>query len=242
MNRDNWLSNKPATRVHHAPGGRSNFSLGWGSQQQSSNTSQSRKGSHDVNKSVELLGKEVVQSSSSFGVHQAAAAAQAPPPKNHCHATAVRNFTRSCGQPTPNTPQVMNRSEVEFITKMVIDELLELNATVMSSNEAKNSIVNMLKAAKDCPQMRSPNKNEIMGEQADALVDIWYYSLNCAAQKGINLSTVFDLVHAANMKKVNPSTGMCIKRADGKIEKPPGWCAPNIAMEIQRQAAHGSFP
>jgi len=241
MNRDNWLSNKPATRVHHAPGGRSNFSLGWETQQQSGNTLQNRTRSQEARKSFQQHGRKVVPSTS-FGGQQAAAAAQAPPPRNHCHATAVRNFTRACGQPIPNTPQMMNRSEVEFITKMVLDELLELNATVMTSNEAKNSIVNMLKVAKDCPQMRSANKNEIMGEQADALVDIWYYSLNCAAQKGINLSSVFDLVHAANMNKVDPSTGMCIIRADGKIEKPPGWCAPNITKEIQRQATQGSFP
>jgi len=135
----------------------------------------------------------------------------------------------------------MNRSEVEFITKMILDELLELNATVMSSNEAKNSIMKILKVAKDCPQMRSTNKDEIMGEQAGALVDIWYNSLNCAAQKGLNLGSVFDLVHAANMKKVNPSTGMCLKRADGKIEKPVGWCPPNVTKEMQRQAMQGSF-
>jgi len=169
-------------------------------------------------------------------------AVQVPPQKILCHATAVRNFTRACGQPTPSAPQLMNRSEVEFITKMVVDELLELNATVMGSMEAKNSIINMLKIAKNCPQMSTANQAEIVSEQADALVDIWYYSLNTAARKGINLNSVFDLVHAANMRKVNPATGMCIKRADGKIEKPAGWCPPNIAKEMQRQAMLGSFP
>jgi len=232
MNRDNWLSNKPSTRLHHAPGGRSSFSLGWGGQD---NTVQAQK-----RPSFQQQNRKNVESMS-IGVSQAAAVAQSPPARIQCHATAVRNFTRACGQPTPNTPQLMNRSEVEFITKMILDELLELNATVMSSSDAKTSIFNMLKVAKDCPQMRSPNKDAITAEQADALVDIWYYSLNCAAQKGINLSSVFDLVHAANMRKVNPATGMCVKRADGKIEKPPGWCPPNIAQEMQRQAMQGSF-
>jgi len=233
MNRDNWLSNKPSTRLHHAPGGRSSFSLGWGGQD---NTAQARK-----QPSVQQQKSREVVQSTSIGVRQAAAVAQIPPARNQCHATAVRNFTRACGQPTPNTPQLMNRSEVEFITKMILDELLELNATVMSSSDAKMSMLNMLKVAKDCPQMRSANKDAITAEQADALVDIWYYSLNCAAQKGINMSSVFDLVHAANMRKVNPATGMCVKRADGKIEKPSGWCPPNVTKEMQRQAMQGSF-
>jgi len=233
MNRDNWLSNKPSTRLHHAPGGRSSFSLGWGGED---NTVQSQKRPSVQQQKARNVGK-----STSIGVRQAAAVAEIPPARNHCHATAVRNFTKACGQPTPCTPQLMNRSEVEFITKMILDELLELNATVMSSSDAKMSIFNMLKVAKDCPQMRSANKDAITAEQADALVDIWYYSLNCAAQKGINLSSVFDLVHAANMRKVNPSTGMRVKRADGKIEKPVGWCPPNVTKEMQRQAMQGSF-
>jgi len=241
MNRDNWLANKPSTRVHHAPGGKSNFSLSWNPQQQ-----QPAKPAHagmpqQHAKTPVHQGAAAGIPHTTAGVQQAAAVAQLRPPKNHCHATAVRNFTRACGQPTPNAPQLMNRPEVEFITKMVLDELLELNATVMSSNEAKNSIANMLKVAKDCQQMRTTNPAEVVAEQADALVDIWYYSLNCATKKGINLSSVFDLVHAANMRKVDPATGMCIKRSDGKIQKPAGWCPPDIAKEMHRQAMQGSF-
>jgi len=237
MNRNNWISNKSSTRLHHAPGGKSNFSLGWNTNQQPANTSQTRKPSSNVNKPVQQQNWR----GASQGVQQAAAVAKVPPQKNTCHATAVRNFTKACGQPTPNAPQFMNRSEVEFITKMILDNLLKLNATVTSPNDAKFSIMNMLKTAKDHPQIRS-SKTEIVAEQAGKLVDIWYSSLNCAAIKGINLSSVFDLVHAANMQKVNPVTGMCVKRADGEIEKPLGWCPPNIAKEMQRQATQGSFP
>merc|ERR1719350_1525458 len=126
----------------------------------------------------------------------------------------------------------MNRAEVEFITKMVLDELLELNATVMNPQEAKQGILNMLKVAKDCPQMRTTNMAEVVAEQADALVDIWYYSLNCAAKKGVNLSSLFDIVQAANMAKKDPVTGTFLKREDGKIIKPPGWTPPDVAKEI----------
>jgi len=248
MNRNNWLSNKPSTRVHHAPGGQSSFSFGWNPQQQQP-ARQNSMPEANMNKlnqqktvaSVIQPGYVQIAQPTYPGVQQAGAVPQVSPPKNLCHATAVRKFTQACGQSTPNTPQLMNRPEVEFITKMVLDELLELNSTVMGPSDAKNSILNMLKVAKDCPQVRTSNKAEIVAEQADALVDIWYYSLNCAAKKGINLSSVFDLVHAANMRKVNPATGMCVKRADGKIEKPAGWCPPNITKEMHRQLMQGSF-
>jgi len=241
MNRDNWLSNKPSTKVHHAPGGESSFSLAWCPQERvPSKPTHSQKPQQQTNRLVQQQGTTTILSTSS-SIQQPRPGAQPQPPKTQCHAAAVREFTRACGQPVPKTPQLMNRKEVEFITRMVLDELLELNSTVMSPQEAKQSIVNMLKVAKNCPQMRTTNVAEVVAEQADALVDIWYYSLNCAAKKGINLSSVFDLVHAANMRKINPATGMCVKRADGKIEKPAGWCPPDITREMQRQAIQGSF-
>jgi len=248
MNRNNWLSKKPSTRVHHAPGGHSSFSFGWNSQQQQP-VPQTRNSEPNMSKpnkqkaTASVIQPDYVTTTQPMypGVQQPGPVSQLPPPKNHCHATAVRKFTQACGQSTPIMPQLMNRPEVEFITKMILDELLELNSTVMGPSDAKNTILNMLKLAKDCPQLRTSNKAEIVAEQADALVDIWYYSLNCAAKKGINLSSVFDLVHAANMTKVNPATGKCVQRADGKIEKPRGWCPPNITKEMHRQLLRGSF-
>merc|ERR1719427_1505229 len=161
MNRNNYLGKKPSTRVHHAPGGQSNFSLSWNPQEQKpAKPVQAGMAQHTRVHQGAATGIP----HATAGVQQGAAVAPLRPPKNHCHATAVRNFTRACGQPTPNAPQLMNRPEVEFITKMVLDELLELNATVMSPLEAKQSIANMLRVAKDCPQMRTPNKAEIVAE------------------------------------------------------------------------------
>jgi len=255
MNCNNWLPSKPSTRVHHAPGGNSSFSLGWNSNQEPFKPAQARNPLMQSNVSKPNKVKTVASviqprlqgvtmtgaTHSSPTVQRGGVAPNLTTSKIRCHATAARQFTQACGHSTPNTPQVMNRPEVEFITKLILDELLELNSTVMTPNEAKSSIMNMLKVAKDCPQLRTSNAAEIVAEQADALVDIWYYSLNCAAKKGINLSSVFDLVHAANMRKVNPLTGKCVRRGDGKIEKPAGWCPPNITREMQRQSAQGSF-
>merc|ERR1719168_400256 len=101
----------------------------------------------------------------------------------------------------------------------------------------------MLSDAKNVPKMSvSPNKlHELIAEQGDAFVDIWYYSLNAMAKKGVNLSKIFELVHNANMAKRDPETGKFLKRDDGKIIKPKGWRAPNVSEEIKRQADFGSW-
>merc|ERR1719507_703415 len=114
MNRNNFIGERSSTRVHAAPGGRSSFSLGWSGEDAQKPQTQQK------------------QEAPAKNCQEAAADAAMAAPSNPCHARAVREFTRACDQPTPNTPQLMSREEVTFITKMVIDELLELNATVMS--------------------------------------------------------------------------------------------------------------
>ncbi len=41
--------------------------------------------------------------------------------------------------------------------------------------------------------------------------------------------------------KVDPVSGKCLKRADGKIIKPAGWTAPDITGEMLTQLRNGSF-
>jgi len=158
-------------------------------------------------------------------------------------AEKVREFTFEAGQPVPEKPQAMDVGEVNFIVKMILDELLELYSTVLPPQRAKAVMVKMLEQAKEIEKMNcSPNdQHELIAEQGDAFVDIWYYSLNCMAKKGVNLSAIFKLVHDANMAKRDPQTGKFIKREDGKIIKPRGWKAPDVGKEIKRQLLQGSW-
>eukprot|EP00493_Phyllostaurus_siculus_P011057 UN11213 len=71
---------------------------------------------------------------------------------------------------------------------MILDELSELLATTYEPEDAKALMTGMIQKAKSVPRIRTDNHLELIGEQADAFVDIWYYSLNAAAKKGINLS------------------------------------------------------
>lgn len=64
--------------------------------------------------------------------------------------------------------------------------------------------------------------------QVDALVDLIYYAIGTAIEMGVDLRPVFREVHRANMDKVPDPKDYknCIK--------PPGWCAPNIRMAIEK--------
>ena len=168
------------------------------------------------------------------------------PSKMASPAEAVREFTIGAGQPAPDAPQLMNADEVHFISKMIVDETLELWATMFTAAEAKAAMTKIVADAEDLEkEMFSDDEQGYMNQvaaQADALVDIEYYMLNCAAKKGFNMSAIFGVVHGANMAKRNPETGKFEKRDDGKIIKPPGWQAPDVEGEIARQFSEGSWP
>jgi predicted HAD superfamily Cof-like phosphohydrolase len=160
-------------------------------------------------------------------------------------ASQVREFTLGAGQPSPEHPEVMSRQEVEFISKMILDEVMELMATVAEPADAKATLKRFIDESKDIPLTKYPETEtgriSKIADQADALVDVEYYMLNAACKKGVNMSSLFGIVHGANMAKRDPTTGKFIKRDDGKIIKPAGWQPPDIEAEIARQAKFGAW-
>jgi predicted HAD superfamily Cof-like phosphohydrolase len=161
-------------------------------------------------------------------------------PETMSDAENVRQFTKESGTEVPNKPQLMTKNEVFFLIKMMLDEIMELGATVAESQEVKFNMIKMITDSKDISRSTG-SVEQLIGEQGDALVDSYYYSLNAAAKKGINLSRIFEVVHKANMDKRDPVTGKFLKREDGKIIKPAGWKEPDITGEIKRQINEGSF-
>jgi predicted HAD superfamily Cof-like phosphohydrolase len=77
-------------------------------------------------------------------------------------------------------------------------------------------------------------KNSDIVEIADALADIIYIACGTAVSYGIPLDKIFDEVHRSNMAKL--VDGKVLRREDGKVQKPVGWTAPDIAgvMKLQR--------
>lgn len=165
---------------------------------------------------------------------------------NLSDAEKVKEFTsESTGIDCPRNPRPMDRDAVKFIIRMVISELDELACTVCQNEEDRDQLMNeALKTRDRCSKYWTPetSSTELMADQYDAFVDMWYYSLNTSAKHGANLSRIFDVVHQANMAKRDPITGKFIRReSDGKVMKPPGWQSPNINAEIERQLSDGSW-
>lgn len=161
-------------------------------------------------------------------------------------AQKVKTFTEeSTGNICPTRPTLMTKESVSFIIRMVFSEMSELACTVARNEQERDAILNNAMETMDpCTKFLTDDKTEeeVIGEQFDALVDSWYYSLNIASKHGVNLSSIFDIVHNANMAKRDPETGTFLRReSDGKVLKPVGWKSPDITQEIVRQKEHGPF-
>ena len=73
-----------------------------------------------------------------------------------------------------------------------------------------------------------------IAEIAQELADLLYVTYGTAVSLGIDIRPVFAAVHAANMAKVGG-----VKRADGKVLKPPGWRPPDIRAILEAQGGAG---
>lgn len=135
------------------------------------------------------------------------------------YANQVRQFTEACREDLPESPvKQIPPDRIAWIKQMVKDEMEEFH------------------------------ENSSTLEVADALIDAMYYMCDFAATQGINLDPLFQIVHAANMQKVDSETGKVIREKKGprkgKILKPKGWQDPEpyLREELERQELRGSWP
>lgn len=114
----------------------------------------------------------------------------------------VRAFREACDLPIATTVGFPPRECVELQQRLLLEEYLEWLQAVSERD---------------------------MVEVADALADMVYIIVGTALEFGIPLDRVWDEVQRSNMAKVDPVSGRVARREDGKILKPQGWEAPNVA-------------
>ena len=66
-------------------------------------------------------------------------------------------------------------------------------------------------------------------EQLDALVDILVVTVGAIRAGGMDAEGAWKEVMDTNFAKIDPDTGKVRKREDGKVLKPEGWKAPELA-------------
>jgi len=70
-------------------------------------------------------------------------------------------------------------------------------------------------------------------EQLDALIDILVVTMGAVRAAGWDGEGAWKEVMDTNFAKIDPTTNKVIKRADGKVLKPEGWKAPELAQFIK---------
>jgi len=69
-------------------------------------------------------------------------------------------------------------------------------------------------------------------EQLDALIDILVVTMGAVRAAGWDGEAAWREVMDTNFAKIDPDTGKVRKREDGKVLKPEGWKAPELAQFI----------
>ena len=70
-------------------------------------------------------------------------------------------------------------------------------------------------------------------EQLDALIDILVVTMGAVRAAGWDGEAAWKEVMDTNFAKIDPTTNKVIKREDGKVLKPEGWKAPQLAQFIK---------
>jgi predicted HAD superfamily Cof-like phosphohydrolase len=69
-------------------------------------------------------------------------------------------------------------------------------------------------------------------EQLDALIDILVVTVGAIRAAGWDGEAAWREVMNTNFAKIDPETGKVRKREDGKVLKPEGWKAPELAQFV----------
>ena len=72
-------------------------------------------------------------------------------------------------------------------------------------------------------------------EMLDALIDILVVTVGAIHSAGYDAEAAWREVMATNFAKIDRDTGKVQKREDGKVLKPVGWTAPELAPFIKKK-------
>jgi predicted HAD superfamily Cof-like phosphohydrolase len=76
-------------------------------------------------------------------------------------------------------------------------------------------------------------KDQNKTETLDALIDILVVTVGTLHSLGVDAEGAWSEVMKTNFAKIDPATGKVTKREDGKVLKPEGWTAPELAQFIK---------
>jgi predicted HAD superfamily Cof-like phosphohydrolase len=63
----------------------------------------------------------------------------------------------------------------------------------------------------------------------DAMIDILVVTIGAIHSMGADAEGAWNEVMRSNLAKIDPESGLVLKREDGKVLKPAGWTAPELS-------------
>jgi predicted HAD superfamily Cof-like phosphohydrolase len=72
-------------------------------------------------------------------------------------------------------------------------------------------------------------------EMLDAMIDILVVTIGAIHSMGADAEGAWKEVMSTNFNKIDKQSGRVRKREDGKVLKPQGWVAPNLAPFVERK-------
>ena len=151
----------------------------------------------------------------------------------------VKHFTKEAlPNLIPDQPVKMDTKAVKFIVEMILSECTELVQTLEPNREKAIEFVKNCLGVDVKPKPLPSDEEELIADQADALIDVIVYSQNALVKMGVDGYPLFKEVMESNINKRGPDGKFTIRESDGKIEKPLDWeklYAPNIRKLIKEQ-------
>ena len=96
-----------------------------------------------------------------------------------------------------------------------------------------NMYLNLIEEETD--ELSEAIKNHDQLETLDALTDILVVTIGAMHSMGADAEGAWKEVMATNFNKIDRQTGRVRKREDGKVLKPVGWVAPDLAPFVKRK-------
>jgi predicted HAD superfamily Cof-like phosphohydrolase len=115
--------------------------------------------------------------------------------------TDVSVFLKACGQNFPSSPQEFESDLSELYKKLIKEETEEFWEAEAASDDV---------------------------EKIDACFDMMWVIVGYMHSKGWDCEGIWDEGARSNLAKIDPVTGVVLRREDGKILKPEGWKPPDF--------------
>lgn len=93
--------------------------------------------------------------------------------------------------------------------------------------------VNLIK--EEYTELSEAINNNDQVETLDALIDILVVTIGAIHSMGSDAEGAWKEVMKTNFAKIDSETGKVRKREDGKVLKPIGWVAPNLAPFLKKE-------